>query len=91
MSKPVVESEVFEDGQMGRLCGVRKDMYTESEAREIAKCRLYSDDVKLTEQYSFMYHGYGKGFDDEYANTWWLTDEAKKNAIPVYAFREVWE
>ena len=87
MSKPLVESEIFKDKD-GYLCAVRKDMYSEAEATDIAKKRLCNDEVHLTEQYSYMYHGFGKGDDDEYANTWWLVDEMKKNSIPVYVFRE---
>jgi hypothetical protein len=88
MSKPPVESEIFKD-EKGYLCAVRKDRFTEAEAREIAKERLINDEVSLTEDYSYMYHGFGKTVGmDEYENTWWITDTMTKNAVPVYVFRE---
>ena len=88
MSKPVVESEIFKDDD-GYLCAIRKDKFTKEEAEEIAKNRLVNNEVHLTEQYRFMYHGFGKDSKtDEYENTWWLTDTMCNNSIPVYVFRE---
>lgn len=73
----------------GYLCAVRMDYCTEDEAKEIAKDRLYNESVKLTTEYRYMHHGFGKTVGmDEYENTWWLTDECKKNSVPVYVFRE---
>lgn len=82
------EFEIFKDAD-GYLCAVRKDMFTEAEATQIAKDKLINEEVHLTDQYSYMYHGFGKdSTTDEYSNTWWLTDSMKDNSIPVYVFRE---
>ena len=65
----------FKDEQ-GYLFAVRKDLFTE--------------DVELSSDYQYMYHGFGKAVGmDEYENTWWLTNEKNKITIPVYVFREI--
>lgn len=91
MSKPTTISMTFKDKD-GYLCAVRVDSCTLEEATEIAKKQLVNDNVKQTDEYKYMYFGFGKAIgDDSYENTWWITDEANSKAIPVYVFREVWD
>lgn len=74
----------------GYLLAVRKDYCSEQEAEEIAKRELYTDTISKTDEYKFMYHGFGKTIGmDEWENTWWLTEDCNKISIPVYVFREV--
>ena len=88
MGKQTVNSMVFKDDK-GQLCGVRVDFCSEEEAIEIAKDKLYCDKVEKTDEYKYMYHGFGKAIGmDEFENTWWLTDHVTGNSIPVYVFRE---
>ena len=90
MNKPT-NFMTFRDSD-GDLCAVRMDYCTEEEAMEIAKEKLFTESVKSTKEYRYMYHGFGKTVDmDEYENTWWLTDECKNNSVPVYVFREVYD
>lgn len=86
MSRPKETSMLFED-QLGMLCAVRQDYATVKEAAEIAKERLYCEEVKQTHEYNHMYFGYGTS-DGESESTWWLVDNKTKNGIPVYVFRE---
>lgn len=89
MSKQSVNYMLFED-EKGKLCAVRVDYCTEEEAIEIAKDKLYCDKVEKTDEYRYMYFGFGKTIGmDEYENTWWLTESVTGKAIPVYVFREV--
>lgn len=88
MSKPLVNFMKFKDDK-GLLCAIRKDYCTEDEAKEIAKEQLITESVKRTNEYHYMYHGFGKTVDmDEYENTWWITESKNKSSIPVYVFRE---
>lgn len=87
MSKPTNVMTFSDDD--GMLCAVRMDYCTEEEAMQIAKEKLFTENVKLTKDYRYMHHGFGKTVNmDEYENTWWLTDEMKKNSVAVYVFRE---
>lgn len=89
MGKQATISMTFKD-KNGYLCAVRVDSCTLEEATEIAKKQLINDNVKQTDEYKYMYFGFGKAIgDDSYENTWWITDEANSKAIPVYVFREV--
>lgn len=88
MSKPLVNFMKFKDDK-GLLCAIRKDYCTENEAKEIAKEQLMAESVKRTNEYHYMYHGFGKTIDmDEYENSWWLIGDPTKNSVEVYAFRE---
>lgn len=88
MSKPQVNTMVFKDDN-GYLCAVRVDFCSEAEAMDIAKEKLITESVKKSDDYKYMYHGFGKAKNmDEYENTWWLTDNATGNSVPVYVFRE---
>lgn len=87
MSKPRTNEVVFKDSK-GFLCAVRQDSNTLDEAEKIAKTKLICEKVKQTNEYSHMYFGYGTS-DGESESTWWLVDNAAKNGIPVYVFREI--
>lgn len=88
MSKPAVNAMVFKD-EKGYLCAVRVDFCDEAKAAEIAKEKLIAVNVKRTNEYNYMYHGFGKAIgDDSYENTWWLTENLNTKSIPVYVFRE---
>ena len=79
----------FKDEQ-GYLFAVRKDYCSNEDAKELAKKELFTEDVELSSDYQYMYHGFGKAVGmDEYENTWWLTNEKNKITIPVYVFREI--
>lgn len=87
MSKPTNVMTFSDDN--GMLCAVRMDYCTEDEAMQIAKEKLFTESVMPTKEYRYMHHGFGKTVNmDEYENTWWLTDEMKKNSVAVYVFRE---
>jgi hypothetical protein len=86
MSKQKTNEIVFKDSK-GYLCAVRSDCNTISEAQNIAKEKLMCEHVKQTHEYNHMYYGYGTS-DGETESTWWLVDNATKNGIPVYVFRE---
>lgn len=86
MSKPKYNHVVFKDSK-GYLCAVRKQGNTITEAIEIAKESLFTEDVRQTNEYNHMYFGYGAS-DGESESTWWLVDTKYKNGIEVYVFRE---
>lgn len=88
MSKQPVNFMTFKD-EKGFLCAVRVDYCCEENAEQIAKQKLMCDKVKKTDEYRYMYHGFGKTVGmDEYENTWWITEDLKKNSVPVFVFRE---
>lgn len=89
MSKQPVNFMTFKD-EKGFLCAVRVNHCSEEDAEQIAKQKLMCDKVKRTNEYKYMYHGFGKTIGmDEWENTWWLTESCNKISIPVYVFREV--
>ena len=87
MSKPVVTSKMFEDEQ-GLIFAARKDYFTYDEAVELAKENLEKDEVNITEEYRYMFFGFGQTVDmDERENTWWITSEPEGKCSSIWAFR----
>lgn len=89
MSKPTLNYVTFKDQEEGLLLAVRKDCAKKAIAEAIAKEKLICEDVIEVPKYKYMYFGFGKTVGmDEYENTWWLTEDSRGQAIPVWVFRE---
>lgn len=87
MSKPAVTNKMFEDEQ-GLIFAVRKDYFNYDEAVELAKENLKKDEVILTEEYRYMFFGFGQTVDmDERVNDWWITDRPEGRCSSIWAFR----
>ena len=82
---------IFQD-EKGMLFAVRKDYCSLEAAKDMALDKLKCESVKQSNDYKYMYFGFGKAVGmDEYENTWWLTGEKIGKFVEVYVFREDWK
>lgn len=84
----------FDYGPFRLECGRTVIVFDAQKYSMAEACAIAQEELETANVYCkamFCYYGFGTECDGDVWNSYWITEEAKGNCFPVYAFGEIVE